>query len=188
MADDIQQTPAQPEVKGELASSNEVVSQSNEVKFELTEANILFLKHIQSGMKVKDAYKAAGYESLLPNVPYQFYWKLKKKLEALVEADNLDGLRLRLELSKIINLPLASLENPHGISVGDKLKAIKVTHEIVEGKGRNDTKPTITAFVVQRFEQPTGQGNDQAKPIDTDAVIDAQQVRDEDVTRPDISS
>lgn len=151
------------------SSLPEVKDGENEIKFELTDQNILFLKHIAGGMKVKDAYKAAGYESLLPNVPYQFYWKLKKKLEALVEADNLDGLRLRLELSKIINLPLASPENPHGISVGDKLKAIKTTHEIVEGKGKLDSKPTITAFIVQRTEPKP-----ETKQAD---VIDAEELK-----------
>lgn len=131
-----------PEVKGEADTA----------KFELTDANVVFLKHIQAGMKVKDAYKMAGYQSELPNVPYQFYWKLKKKLEALVEADTLDGLRLRLELSKIISLPLAGVSNSQGITVADKLKAIKTTHEIVEGRGKMDNKPSITAFIVHRHE------------------------------------
>ena len=135
-------------------SLQDVKSNETEVHFELTEQNILFLRHIQSGMKVKDAYKSAGYESLLPNVPYQFYWRLKKKLQALVESDSLDDLRLRIELSKILQLPLRSKDNPEGVTVAEKLRTIEVTDKILNGKSKMDRPSSITAFVVNRYDKP----------------------------------
>lgn len=129
---------------------------NKEVAFEITEQNILFLKHLQSGMSVKNAYKMAGYEGNSPNEPYNFYWRLKKRLNAVIEADSLDDLRLRSELAKIINLPLKFDKDSTepGLTVKEKLKAIETADKIVNGKGKMDNKPSITAFVVQRFEKP----------------------------------
>jgi len=128
-----------------------------ERQFDITEKNILFLKHIQSGLSVKDAYKMAGYEGTTEQEPYNFYWRLKKRLNAVIEADSLDDLRLRLELSKILKRPLKDEDPVKGITVTEKLRAIEVTDKIVNGKHATNSMPAITAFVFNRppKEEPT---------------------------------
>jgi len=134
----------------EQSSNDEPISKDVEVDKDLalTDQNWSFLRYIEEGYKVKDAYKMAGYQGEAPNTPYDFYYRLKKKLQAIVEADSMDSLRLRVRLDKILNMPLAYEK----VSVKDHLKAIELAHKIT-GQEKTE-KPQISAFIVNRYNEP----------------------------------
>ena len=114
--------------------------------FNITEQNWLMLKGIEQGKTVKDAYYAAGYEGKDDNAAYQMYWKLKKKLEMVYEADNVDSLRLKIEAKKILDMKVD--ERP--IKPEVKLRAIETLAKLTES-AKNEAK-AISPFIIQKFE------------------------------------
>ena len=127
---------------------------------QLTEQNWRFLEFLQAGKKVREAYELAGYQGKNYDTPYVFYNKLKKKLIQIQDADSLDGLRLRNKLTKILDMPLAYDK----VSVKDHLKAIELAHKLT-GQEKEE-KPTISAFVIHKYEEKPREDVIDVKEID----------------------
>lgn len=144
----------------------EEIEKKEEIKqvkiHELTDQNLLFLKHLQAGLTVKEAYKLAGYQGESANAPYALYSQLKKTLQDIVDANGLDALRLRMEMQKIMSLPLKDAT----ISARDKIKAIEVTHKVLNGQ-MDQSKLNMTAFVINRYEKQ-----------EPKQVIEAEEIKD----------
>lgn len=109
---------------------------------ELTEQNFLMLKHIQAGRTVKDAYHLAGYKGTNPHQPYQMYHRLKKRLEQVYDADNVDSLRLKIEAKRILDMEVE--DRP--IKPEVKLKAIETLNRL-QDKEKTEAKQ-ISPFIV----------------------------------------
>ena len=124
-----------------MTESNDKLA-SKKIDLGITEANWLLLKAIEKGMTIKDAYKYAGYKGEDSNAPYQLYHRLKKKLEAVYEADNVDSLHLKIEAKKILDMEVQ--KGPIRPEV--KLKAIETLAKLTE-HGKTEAK-TISPFIV----------------------------------------
>lgn len=128
---------------------NEISKNQSKNEIELTEQNWLMFKYIQAGKTVKDAYKLAGYLGTSIQAPYQVYKIMKKKIEAIWDADNADSLRLKMETKKIADMPLRETT----IKAETKLKAIETLHKLQDKD--NKTGRVITPFIV--FKDNGGQ-------------------------------
>lgn len=107
----------------------------------ITERNWLMLKAIEKGKTIQEAYRTAGYEGGY-SAAYQLYAKLKKKLEMVYDADNVDSLRLKIAAKKILDMEVE--DRP--IKPETKLKAIETLHKLQE-KDRQEAK-VISPFIV----------------------------------------
>jgi hypothetical protein len=112
---------------------------------ELTERNWLLLKYIEKGHKVKEAYRLAGYKGN-DNQAYHLYWRLKKKLEMVYTADNVDSLRLKMEAKKILDMPVEAKP----IKPETRLKAIDTLSRLTESK--KEERKLISPFIVFKAE------------------------------------
>jgi len=132
------------------------MTKENKKEIQLTDKNFTMLKHIQAGRTVKDAYTLAGYEGSNPQAPYQLYSKLKKKLELVYDADNVDSLRLKIEAKKILDMQVE--DKPVKPEV--KLKAIETLYKL-QDKDKKESK-SISPFIVfkadgDKMQASTGQ-------------------------------
>jgi len=131
-------------------NENEIEKKEESKLPEVTDQNLKFMRLIQSGVAINDAYKASGYTGKSADAPYALYHSLKKRIQALQDADSLDGVKLRSKLSEILNLPIKDTQ----ISIKDRLNAIKLTNDIVNGQSKSDN-PSITAFVIKMGDSKT---------------------------------
>jgi len=130
---------------------------------ELTESNFLMLKHIEHGKKVKDAYELVYGKGKNPQAPYQMYHRIKKKLEMVYEADNVDSLRLKIEAAKIMNMKVE--DKPVKPEV--KLKAIETLARLTDSK--KEEKKVISPFII--FKAEDGQiSASQGKVVEAEIV------------------
>lgn len=144
----------------------------------LTEQNWKFLHHIRLGAKIIDAYKLAGYEGTSPNAAYVLYNTIKKKLQEVIESDGFDKLRLSLEMSKLVSLPLA--ESKQDVTFSEKLKALRLAHTIMSA---NEIKSPNQSFSVIILE--TGQPlKPLAEKVNSAKVIDIEPIEHGEPTEP----
>lgn len=125
----------------ELSNQNNLKNEIN-----ITEGNWLFLKHIQQGKKVWEAHQLAGYKGD-KSAAYNLYYHLRKKLELVYEADNVDSLRLKIEAKKILDMPVE--DKP--IKPETRLKAIETLHKL-QDKDKIE-KRQISPFVVLKTDK-----------------------------------
>lgn len=123
MTDNNNITPNSPE--GTMTPNNDQ-SITKSVNIELTPQNWLMLKHIEKGKSVRDSYYLAGYKGDDYNAPYKLYQRLKKKLELVYDADNVDSLRLKIAAKSILDMPIE--DKP--IKAETRLKAIETLSKL----------------------------------------------------------
>lgn len=137
---------------------------SKKEQFNITESNWLMLKYIQEGKKVWEAHQLAGYKGD-KSAAYNLYHKLKKKLEKVYEADNVDSLRLKIEAKKILDMEV----DDRPIKPEVKLKAIETLNKLSDHE-RIESR-SITPFIV--FKDDGGQiSASQGKVIEVDPVVE----------------
>lgn len=110
--------------------------------FGITEQNWLMLKAIEKGKSVKESYKMAGYKGEDNNAPYQLYHRLKKKMEMVYDADNVDSLRLKIAAKAVLDMQVE--DKP--IKPETKLKAIETLHKLQDGE-RKEAR-VISPFII----------------------------------------
>ncbi len=130
----------------------------------ITERNWLMLKHIQTGKKVWEAHKLAGYEGD-KSAAYNLWHKLQKKLEMVYDADNTSSLRLKIAAKKILDM---EVENKP-IKPETQLKAIETLHKLSDNE-RKEAR-VISPFIV--FKSSDGQ-------IQASQVIEAIPIEEND--------
>lgn len=133
----------------------------------ITERNWLMLKEIEKGKSIRDAYYAAGYKCKDYNGPYEFYHGLRKKLEQVYEADNIDSLRLKIAAKKILDMKVE--DKP--VKPETHLKAIETLAKLTESK--KTEQRTISPFIVFK----TADGKIQASE---GKVVEAMEIKEED--------
>jgi translation initiation factor IF-3 len=148
-----------------MNKDNKAISKKKEAQ--LTEQNWAMLKHIENGKKIKDAYKLAGYTGTHPHEAYQMYYRVKKKLEAVYEADNIDSLRLKIAAKKILDMKVE--DKPIRPEV--KLRAIETLAKLTE-KAKTEIK-TISPFIIQKFES----GSKNEIQTNKDKIIDIKPIK-----------
>ena len=149
-----------------MDDNNKDIQKKEEIA--LTERNWLMLKEIEKGKTIKDAYYAAGYKGKGENVPYEFYHRLKKKLEVVYEADNIDSLRLKIRAKKILDLPLE--DKP--VKAETHLKAIETLARLTE-KEKKEAK-SISPFIV--FKADNVEITKGSKEITDPKIIEAEEI------------
>ena len=129
---------------------NENKLQKNQSKNEttLTDKNWAMLKAIEQGKSIKDAYSIAGYTGIGLNTPYEFYNKLKKRLELVYDADNIDSLRLKIRAKRILDLPIE--DKP--VKPETHLKAIETLARLTDER-KTDAR-VISPFII--LKSPDG--------------------------------
>lgn len=127
--------------------NNQLENQTKENKLEnLTERNWLFIKYFLETGKVVESYKLAGYKSDVRSAPYVLFKQLKSKIEEIGNLDVTSKARLQSDLSKLMDLPLAS--DKKELTLSEYLRVRKfvasITPEVQE------TKPQISVLVINR--------------------------------------
>lgn len=135
---------------------------SKKETWDITDKNWLMLKHIQEGKKIYEAHQLAGYTGT-KSAAYNLYHQLKKKLEKVYEADNVDSLRLKIAAKKILDMPVE--DKP--IKPETQLKAIETLHKL-QDKDKEDKK-VISPFIVFKSTDGEIQAS-QGKVIDVKEV------------------
>ena len=114
---------------------------------DITQRNWLMLKELEKGKTIQEAYRNAGYEGEY-SAAYQMYHKLKKKLELVYDANNVDSLRLKIAAKKILDMEVE--DKP--VKAETKLKAIETLHKLQNKE--SEEKKAISPFIV--FKESDG--------------------------------
>lgn len=136
----------------------------------LTEGNWKFLKGIRMGLKVYEAYRAAGYDGE-PNAAYVMYSVLKKKFQAIVEADGFDKLRLSTDFEKVLSLPLE--QGKTEVTLNEWMKARRLAHTIMSDNESKSPQASFTMIVIE-----SGQTHKISEQMSK--MVDVQEVTDND--------
>lgn len=97
-------------------------SLTKQIEQRLTKKNIAFIKYISQGLKVKEAYKLAGYKGSNDQQPYQLMSQLKHKIQEYLENNGFNKARVAIELEKLLDLPLR--DDQKSVTIEQRLKMI----------------------------------------------------------------
>lgn len=135
-----------------MNENKEIQGTKEQKEIVLTEGNWKFLKGIQQGLKVYEAYKLAGYEGTSPNSAYVLYNSLKKKFQDVVNADGFDKLRLSLDFQKLLSLPLEQSKTE--VTLNEALKIRRLAHTIMNDNEQKSPQASFTMIVIESGQAP----------------------------------
>ena len=105
----------------------------------------VFMELILAGKTTQEAYNLAGYKGQ-KNAAYVLRCKLRDLLEERLLGNGISREGAKLELQKLLALPLDKRYETMGVSVKERLQMLKFLDKITEKEeGR---KPAITPFLV----------------------------------------
>jgi hypothetical protein len=135
----------------------------------ITEQNWLMLKHIREGKKVWEAHQLAGYKGD-KSAAYNLWYKLQKKFEMILDADEVGSFRLKVEAKKILDMKVE--DRP--IKPETKLKAIETLHKLQDKETRE--AKNISPFIIQKFET----GSKSQIQVDKKEIVDIKPIEVEE--------
>lgn len=151
-------------------STNSEPEKKESKEIVLTEANWKFLKGIQQGLKIYEAYKLAGYDGATPNSAYVLYNSLKKKFQEISNSDGFDKLRLSLEMQKLLSLPLE--QSKQEVTLNEKLKTLRLAHTIMNDNEQKSPQASFTMIVIESGQATSPKVN-LGKVIEGEVVTEA---------------
>lgn len=146
--------------------NNQLETSKKERQLEnLTERNWLFIKYYLETGKVVDSYKLAGYKSDVRCAPYVLFKQLKTKIEEIGNLDVTSKARLQSDLSKVMDIPLAS--NKKELTLSEWLRVRKFVASITPDV--QEAKPQISVLVINR--STIGKDKEALQSLEVDKTI-----------------
>lgn len=126
------------------------------VKEHLSKRDLKFIQYRMQGLKVKEAYKLAGFKGSDASA-YVLSHRLNGRVNALVKQGSFNQTELMLEVTKLVSLPLRPDQNQ--VTVDQKIKVLRLFKDALP---EQDKKQSFTQFTIINGSL----SNDVAKVID----------------------
>lgn len=123
-------------------------------KRELTPKNLKYIQlRLEDGLSPQQAYFKAGYTGKTYSAPYEMEHYLKGEIQKIVEMNGVNRHTLMIKAKKLIDLPIAEVENNTPISVKTHIQVLKLADKLIP---ENDTKrPVISPIIIKTGNGPT---------------------------------